>query len=141
MSVTGYSTLLQQLTEARFEKSKFLNRFLQLSQSNDTYFIVVAEDLSTRRIIATGTLVIEKKFIRDCALCGHIEDIVVDTSYRGKNLGLKIIEQLKHIGTLLGCYKLILDCDDKNTKFYEKCGFEKKQVMMALYLPSLKPKL
>ncbi|GAM23056.1 hypothetical protein SAMD00019534_062310 [Acytostelium subglobosum LB1] len=134
----GFSELLQQLTEAKFDRAKFVERFLQMKKENDTYFIVVAEDVNKKRIIATGSVVIEKKFIRGCALCGHIEDIVVDQTYRGKNLGLKIIDQLKHIGSQLGCYKLILDCEDKNQKFYEKCGFERKQVMMALYLPRAK---
>ena len=32
------------------------------------------------------------------------------------------------------CYKIILDCAEKNEKFYEKCGFVKKEIQMALYL-------
>ena len=30
-----------------------------------------------------------------------------------------------------GCYKVILDCSDSNVKFYEKCGFQKKEVQMV----------
>ncbi len=29
------------------------------------------------------------------------------------------------------CYKVILDCSDQNVAFYEKCGFEKKEVQMV----------
>ena len=36
----------------------------------------------------------ELKFIRGCAKCGHIEDVVVDSSYRGLRLGLRVIEAL-----------------------------------------------
>ncbi|EGC38157.1 hypothetical protein DICPUDRAFT_76233 [Dictyostelium purpureum] len=134
----GFSECLQQLTEAKFTKSQFIDRYSELKKQPDTYFIVVAEDLKKKKIIACGTLFVEKKFIRNCGTCGHIEDIVVDKTYRGKNLGLRIIEQLTHIGKKLGCYKLILDCSDSNVKFYEKCLFEKKGVQMSLYLPMSK---
>ena len=33
----------------------------------------------------------------------------------------------------LGCYKLILDCSESNVKFYEKCGFKRKEIQMARY--------
>lgn len=61
---------------------------------------------------------------------GHIEDVVVDEKYRGKHLGKRIIEELKKIATEHGCYKTILDCAEKNVKFYEKCGFIKKETQM-----------
>ena len=61
----------------------------------DMYKLIVIEDKRIGTIIGAGSLIIEMKFIRDTGLCGHIEDIVVDKTYRGKNLGLKIIETLK----------------------------------------------
>ena len=47
------------------------------------YYILVIEDLASKRVIGAGSLIIERKFIRDLGLCGHIEDIVVDATYRG----------------------------------------------------------
>ena len=67
-------------------------------------------------------------------MVGHIEDIVSHKDYRGQNLGLIIIDTLKHIGKGQGCYKIILDCSEKNVGFYEKCGFTKKEVEMVLYI-------
>lgn len=32
-----------------------------------------------------------------------------------------------------GCYKVILDCDEKNTAFYEGLGYKRKATHMALY--------
>lgn len=46
----------------------------------------------------------------------------------------RVIDQLVHIGTTLGCYKIILDCAEKNVDFYQKCGFQKKEVQMVAYL-------
>jgi len=48
-----------------------------------------------------------------------------------------VIEQLKHIGFAQGCYKIILDCNDKNVGFYQKCGFKQKEIQMALYKSKL----
>ena len=61
----------------------------------DIYKIMVIEDRAKGKIIGAGSLVVEKKFIRSLGICGHIEDIVVDKSYRGKNLGKRVIETLK----------------------------------------------
>ena len=44
-----------------------------------------------------------------------------------------IIDQLKHLAKRSGCYKVILDCAEKNVGFYEKLGFVKKEIQMALY--------
>ncbi len=63
----------------------------------EMYFVCVIEEEATRRIVASGTLVVEQKFIRQCGKVqplfdclrkvGHIEDIVVHDSQRGKNFG------------------------------------------------------
>ena len=66
----------------------------------------------------------EQKFIHECATVGHIEDIVVVKGYRGKNLGLKLIEALISLAkSNNNCYKVILDCDEKNVPFYEKVSY------------------
>ncbi len=41
------------------------------------------------RIVAAGTLLLERKFIRGCGTAGHIEDVVVDSTCRGQRLGVK----------------------------------------------------
>ena len=106
------------------------------------YKIIVIEDVRSERIIGAGSLIIEKKFIRDLGTSGHIEDIVVDKTYRGKNLGKRIIELLKGIAQVNECYKVILDCADYNVAFYNKCGFYVKGVEMAWYInQSAQPKL
>lgn len=41
----------------------------------------------TNLIVGSASLLIERKFIHNCALAGHIEDVVVRDSERGKNFG------------------------------------------------------
>ncbi|PSC72859.1 glucosamine 6-phosphate N-acetyltransferase [Micractinium conductrix] len=105
-----------------------------MSKRKDTYKVVVIEDLDKGSIIATATLVVELKFIRGCSKCGHIEDVVVDSTYRGLRLGLRIIEALMKAAEEAGCYKVILDCSEENVPFYEKCGLIKKEVQCVRYL-------
>jgi len=98
------------------------------------YYIAVIEDTSKNTIVGTATLFVEKKFIRGCASCGHIEDVVVDGGYRGKQLGKRVIERCMEEAKARGCYKVILDCSESNVAFYAKCGLERKEVQMVRYL-------
>ena len=94
------------------------------------YPIVIESD--ERQIVAAGTLIVEQKLIHQRALAGHIEDISVDTNQQGKKLGKRIIDALTGIGKSVGCYKIILDCDEKNVGFYEKCGYSRAGVEMHI---------
>lgn len=111
----------------------FVQRFDELRRAADVYYIVVVEDISIGRIVGAATLVVEKKFLHSLGLCGHIEDVVVDSGYRGKQLGRRVIQQVVGVASRIGCYKVILDCTDKNVPFYEKCGFTRKELHMARY--------
>ena len=82
------------------------------------YNVVVIEDLTTRLIVGTATLVIEQKFIRSGAKCGHIEDVVVDEKMRGHGLGKVLVLELLKIAKALRCYKVVLTCSNDNVRFY-----------------------
>lgn len=130
----GFIELLQQLTVCDSVSDKeFEERFQELSSLGDDHLIGVIEDQS-RKIVATGSVFIEKKFIRNCGKVGHIEDVVVDASARGMQLGKKIVEFLSDHARSVGCYKVILDCSIENRSFYEKCGFKQKEIQMVKYL-------
>lgn len=60
---------------------------------------------------------VERKFVHKNGLVGHLEDVVVHEDYRKLKLGFWVIESLKHIGKLKDCYKIILDCSEKNVPF------------------------
>lgn len=57
-----------------------------MKQSGD-YYVTVVEDTRIGEIIGAATLVLEHKFIHDCATRGRLEDVVVNDTYRGKQLG------------------------------------------------------
>lgn len=126
-------------------------QFNALREANKTYYSIVIVDKPTDRIVAVGTVFIERKFLRGLGSVGHIEDIAVDKNQQGKKLGLRIIQALTGISENSGCYKTILNCSDANirkcfvliflgelamtclatTAFYQKCGYEKKENEMV----------
>ena len=89
--------MLKDLTRVGdIDKVLFEKRYDELFPSlKETYKMVVIEDIHHGKIIGAGSLIIERKFILDLGICGHIEDVAVETSYRGRNLGRRLIELLK----------------------------------------------
>ncbi|KZT70573.1 acyl-CoA N-acyltransferase [Daedalea quercina L-15889] len=110
-------------------------QFNALRAAPRTYYSIVIVDKALDRIVAVGTVFVERKFLRGLGSVGHIEDIAVDKSQQGKKLGLRIIQALTGISENSGCYKTILNCSDSNIPFYQKCGYEKKENEMAKYAP------
>ncbi|ETO04980.1 glucosamine 6-phosphate N-acetyltransferase [Reticulomyxa filosa] len=131
----GYLELLSQLTQVgEITEKQFNETFDVINSNKSSQVIYVIESTTEKKIVATGTLLAEQKFIHGCGKCGHIEDVVVDNSYRGKHFGQRIISKLVEIAKADGkIYKVILDCNDKNIEFYKKCGFDWKGNEMALY--------
>jgi len=129
----GFLSTLAFLTKVPdVPENAFIENFKSMQSVKDHYYIIAIEDKETQKIVAIGTLLVEKKFSRGITKCGHIEDIVVNPDYRQKKFGKRLVKQLMSIGKVLGCYKIILDCTEQNVPFYEKCDFEKKEVQMAL---------
>lgn len=124
-------------------EAAWVAQFHALRAAPQTYYSLVIVDKASDRIVAVGTVFVERKFLRGLGSVGHIEDIAVDERQQGKKLGLRIIQALTRISENSGCYKTILNCSDKNIPFYEKCGYQKKENEMAKYAPerSNTPKL
>eukprot|EP01136_Pigoraptor_vietnamica_P008167 Opistho-1_new@43158 len=125
----GFLELLSQLTKVGdVSKERFAAQFEAMVAARDTYYVVVIEDPAVDRLVACATLVVELKFIHGASKRGHIEDVVVDEKQRGRQLGKVIIDALKHLGEVTGCYKVTLDCKKDRVGFYEKCGFSNEEI-------------
>ncbi|KAJ2481962.1 Glucosamine-phosphate N-acetyltransferase-like protein [Coemansia sp. RSA 2320] len=137
----GYIECLANLTVVGEVSEQMFAESFEDMQRAGCYFIVVIEDLEVAKIVATATLVVEQKFIRNCGRVGHIEDVVVAKGQQGKRFGFTLIKQLQELAAVTGCYKSILDCSLDNVPFYEKCGLENKGIQMAAYAPGAAHKL
>ncbi|XP_071801720.1 glucosamine 6-phosphate N-acetyltransferase-like [Asterias amurensis] len=127
----GFMQLLSQLTSVgETTQDKFLERFNGM-KSTGSYYVVVVEDTDRNQVVAAATLILEQKFIHECALRGRIEDVVVNSEQRGKQLGKLLMATLTLLSQDLGCYKTTLECSETNITFYEKFGYVKdKEVYM-----------
>jgi glucosamine-phosphate N-acetyltransferase len=96
--------------------------------------IYIMEDIEKNKVIGTITILIEEKFIHNLSSVCHIEDLVVDIEYRERGIGRFLIEHCIEYVRKINCYKIILDCCECNINFYQKFGFKKMNVQMALYL-------
>ena len=89
---------------------------------------VIVSIWTDRNIIAFGRATTDRSFR------ATLWDVVVDKNIRGYGLGKKIIDKAIQYAKNQGCYKIILDCNKDNIKFYEKCGFTHKEYEMVIYL-------
>lgn len=129
----GYLPLLGQLTATgNVTRESFGERFRQMKSCPGTYYIAVVEDTARQRqVIGTTTLVVEQKFIHSTGMRGRIEDVVVSEDYRGLELGKLLVETMTLLGKAVGCYKVSLECADKNVRFYEGLGFNVDEKYMV----------
>lgn len=127
----GFMQCLSELTKVGdVDYSAFKER-LSLIKSKGDYKVLVA--VLDKRVVGTGTLFIEYKFIRGLSLKGHIEDVVVVKDFQRHGLGKKIVQALVEASVERGCYKTALCTEESNTAFYEKCGFTEKEKEMVIY--------
>ena len=131
----SYLALLSQLTEvSKVDTPKFLENIQKISQMG-TIIVCFLENppFIGFKIVASGTIIIEPKIIHGCKNVGHIEDVVVKSSYRGFNISQDILDLLKIEAVEKDCYKVILDCAKEVQRVYIKSGFEEKGIQMGLY--------
>jgi glucosamine-phosphate N-acetyltransferase len=129
----GFVETLSNLSEiGKLANDTIRKREILREIKNKNYRIVIAEDNQNHQIIGSATLLIEQKFIHNGGKAGHIEDVVTRKGYEGKGIGREILKELIKIAKDNECYKIILDCDEKLVKFYEKIGFKKHSIMMRL---------
>ena len=130
----GFIDLLGQLTiQKDIKYENFLELFNKMDSDKDISILVI-ELVNTKKIIGTGKCFIEHKFTHGISKVAHIEDVVIDNQFNGKGLGKQIINELINFAKSNNCYKVILNCNENNIKFYEKCGMKISDYQMRLDL-------
>ena len=103
--------------------------------SNHITFVDEVKEVGQQgRIAATSSVLIEDKFLHCGSRVGHIEDVVVDKDVRGTGMGQKIVQHCIDYCRDAGCYKVILDCSNKNVPFYINCGMYLSENCMRIDL-------
>jgi glucosamine-phosphate N-acetyltransferase len=127
----GYLELLYQFNNYKYKitELEFINYLEQNKVHHNCKIYVIELKLTNndnnynhKKIIGAGTIFKLEKLHNN--IVGLIEDVIIDNNYRGSGLGKLLIDKLTNIGLVeFGCYKVILDCSEKNIEFYKKCNF------------------
>jgi glucosamine-phosphate N-acetyltransferase len=133
--IKSYIQLINQLSNTTdYDIDKFYKNLQLINQSgiiNIAYINLPNSDDFI--IVGSGTCYIEPKIIHGYMNVGHIEDIVVDTNFRGHGIAKNILDNLKKYAENKNCYKIILDCNEELVKLYSKYDYQLKGVQMAIY--------
>ncbi len=122
-----FSPQIQQLLLERLENNIFT--YVAQEQYNSDY--PHARNFGIVR--GTASLILERKLIHGGAICGHIEDVVVDPRHRGKGIGQQLIEKIiEDCENNKECYKVILDCEEELESFYAKSQMNKVAICMRI---------
>ena len=119
----SYLNLMQEFTNYKYNISykEFENNLLFLIKNN-LCFIIVIFSKSSNKLIGAGSIFKLMKLHNNSV--AQIEDVFINEHFRGLGYGKEIIDNLIQIAlTKINCYKIILNCSDKNINFYKKCNF------------------
>ncbi len=67
----------------------------------------------------------------------YVDDLCVDESMRGRNVGKRLFEYVRKYAAESGCHNLTLNvwaCNEGARKFYEKCGLVPQKYGMEVIL-------
>ena len=78
--------------------------------------------------------------LRDLTIL-YLDDLCVDESCRGRQVGRALYEAVLELARTSGCYNLTLNvwsCNESAMRFYERCGMRPQKVGMEVILPAEK---
>ena len=116
----GYFDLMYEFSN--YKKEVTYEDFKKYIDSDKIKIIVIYDNTNLNKIIGAGTIFkVEKLHNKPVA---QIEDIIITEKYRKYGLGKLLVDKLVNVGiNEYKCYKVILNCLDKNIGFYKKCDF------------------
>ena len=102
----GFLDVLRVLTSVgEFSMEDWNARYEWMAKRNDEYFLLVICN-EEGRVVGTGSLIVERKFIHSLGMVGHVEDIAIEKGQQGNKLGLRMIQALDYMAKRVGCYKV-----------------------------------
>ena len=134
--------LYSQLTECEeIDDKKFENWFNEMI--NNPLFVmfgvIKSEPQKTGvELVGTACLYIQPRYYRSMSSSATIEDFVIDSEYRGQQLGSLLLSKIISYAKERKFYKLTLQCDQDLEAFYSKSGFISNKSAMEYYIDNNK---
>ena len=92
----------QLTTVGALTESAFQQRLRVLARDAGSH-VVVVEDVTRRRVVASATVVVEPKFVHGAGSVAHVEDVIVERGLRRHGVGRRLVERLTAIAVDSGC--------------------------------------
>ena len=129
--VLGKLTVAPKVTRGEFEEA------FHTRKKRDTITLVAVDENNGGRIVGTASMVTEQKLIRNCAIKGHLEDVIVLPEYHGMEIGRTLVSRITGMARDRNFYKVSLQCTEERKRFYGRCGYggngDKSNVAMSVY--------
>ena len=121
-----YNGLLNTLSEIWFITEITDSTIEKFISNNNHLFVVEFEN----KIIGCATLHLQQKFIRNGGVAGFIEEVAIQSDYRGDNIGSLLVQHLIKVAEKFNCYKVVLTCFPERENFYLNNGFYNESINM-----------
>jgi glucosamine-phosphate N-acetyltransferase len=128
--INSFFDTLSNLTEIGkdvYDKEFSQKIFEKIRKSDNIKIFVAIKDTD---IVGSITAIIEQKFIHNGGRICHIEDVVTRKGFEKLGIGSILVDKVLELAIQEKCYKVILNCSEYNSKFYEKLGFYKHNIGM-----------
>ncbi len=128
--INSFFDTLSNLTEIGIDvyNKEFSRKIFEKIKKADNIKIFVA--IKDSDIVGSITAIIEQKFVHNGGKICHIEDVVTRKGFEKLGIGSVLVEKVLELAIQEKCYKVILNCSEYNSKFYENLGFYKHDVGM-----------
>jgi glucosamine-phosphate N-acetyltransferase len=130
----NYLDLISKLSETSNITNELFIKNIKKIFSMGLIIVAYIQNNKNIEFIGTGTIIIESKISHSGKNVAHIEDIVIDPKYRNQGIGKNILNYLITYAKTHNCYKIILNCDIDKKTYYQKFGFEQKNLEMFMKL-------
>lgn len=123
----GIAATLSNLRDTSLTEGKMRRCLKQISSQDGHLFVAID---TTGMTVGTATALIEQKLIHEGGLVGHIEDVATRQGHEGRGIASTLVKHALAYAGERGCYKAILDCDERLVSFYQRAGMHRSGVQM-----------
>jgi len=127
----GFKETLYNLCDEEIEHLNAIKHFEEIKEKEDVFVYVAVDD---SKVVGTGSLILDRKFINNCGLAGRIEDLSTRKGYENEGVAKSIMSELINLAHSKGCYKITADCSKNLKFFFEDLGFSENGSEMKMLI-------